>query len=151
MAVILKFPAPLLRPDRFVPALPYRETKAFKSLISHHARKRQALKMNRFPLWASEQAIKDIYAEAKRIERRTGIVQHVDHFYPLQGKTVCGLHVARNLRIIPASENQVKHNKMPDCDECWAPLPPPSPPTRDEARRTNYAKQFPNSIMRRKP
>lgn len=44
----------------------------------------------------------------------TGIVHHVDHVIPLQGRTVSGLHVAGNLRVITASENVKKHNRYED-------------------------------------
>jgi len=37
---------------------------------------------------------------------------HVDHVVPLQGENVCGLHVETNLRIIPASHNISKSNKL---------------------------------------
>lgn len=45
-------------------------------------------------------------------ERHTGIRWHIDHIIPLKGKTVCGLHVWNNLRVIPASVNIAKKNKF---------------------------------------
>lgn len=54
-------------------------------------------------------------------------VSIVDHFYPLKGKAVSGLHVAENLRVIPAFDNLSKHNKMPD-----EALLAKSPPTAGE-------------------
>lgn len=65
------------------------------------------------PAWASKEEIAAIYADAQRLTIETGIRQSVDHFYPLKGKTVCGLHVALNLRVIPYVENCRKGNR---CD-----------------------------------
>jgi hypothetical protein len=57
------------------------------------------------PLWADLDAIEKIYKQRK-------LGEHVDHIIPLKGKNVSGLHVAENLRIIPASENLKKRNKL---------------------------------------
>lgn len=76
--------------------------------------KRFAAKLQATPSWADFDAIREVYKEAARISRATGIKHHVDHFYPLQGELVCGLHVAANLQILPAVENIRKHNRMPE-------------------------------------
>ncbi|MDM0041827.1 HNH endonuclease signature motif containing protein [Variovorax sp. J22R193] len=74
--------------------------------------KRRASKLQRTPAWADLKAIQAFYAEAKRLTLATGIVHHVDHIIPLQGKTVSGLHVANNLQILTAAENLKKNNRF---------------------------------------
>lgn len=89
-----------------------------RKCASHHAQalasssQRRAKKLRATPKWADKKAILSIYAEAKRIERETGIKMHVDHIVPLQGVNVTGLHTHTNLQIIPASENIKKSNKF---------------------------------------
>ena len=67
---------------------------------------------HRTPPWADLDAIAAIYAKSRAVSRATGIQHHVDHFIPIKGQMVCGLHVETNLRVIPAAENIRKFNKF---------------------------------------
>lgn len=77
--------------------------------------KREAAKNKRTPTWANLTKIREFYREARRLTQETGVPHHVDHIVPLQGREVCGLHVENNLRVIPATENMSKHNKLILC------------------------------------
>jgi hypothetical protein len=68
----------------------------------------------RRPAWADLDRIAIVYATAKQMQLELGVKLHVDHVYPLQGKTVSGLHVHENLQILPASVNCSKQNRMPN-------------------------------------
>jgi hypothetical protein len=75
--------------------------------------KRRAAELKASPNWLSEfdlQYIKHLYIQAKELEKLDGTKYHVDHIIPLQGKTVCGLHVPWNLQILTAEENLIKSN-----------------------------------------
>jgi hypothetical protein len=64
------------------------------------------------PEWADKEKMRLIYRIASNLNRFNGYEKyHVDHIVPLQGKTVSGLHVHNNLRIIPAKKNKEKKNK----------------------------------------
>ncbi len=76
--------------------------------------RRLAAKIRATPSWANLDAIRVIYREAARRTQATGIEHHVDHIYPLRGRTVCGLHVEHNLQILTKDENLRKCNKHPD-------------------------------------
>ena len=71
-------------------------------------------KMLRTPRWLSsfdKLHIKCLYQVAAMRTKHSEIAWDVDHIVPLQGKTVSGLHVPWNLRVIPKKENILKGNK----------------------------------------
>jgi hypothetical protein len=75
--------------------------------------KRKAAKLQRTPAWLTDfdlLHIQCLYQVAAMRTRESGYEWHVDHVIPLQGKTVSGLHVPNNLRVIPATENIQKSN-----------------------------------------
>lgn len=65
------------------------------------------------PKWVDRSAIAAIYKEARRISATTGEPHEVDHYYPIQGVSCCGLHIAANLRIVTKRENRTKRHEMP--------------------------------------
>ena len=69
--------------------------------------KRRALLKDRIPAWADLEKINLIYSLCPN-------GYHVDHIIPLQGETVCGLHVENNLQYLTAAENLAKSNKFED-------------------------------------
>ena len=81
----------------------------------YKTQKRHAAKLQRTPAWLSEEQLKEIQVEYELsawCSQVMGVKYNVDHIVPLQGKTVCGLHVPWNLRVIPASDNFRKSNKF---------------------------------------
>jgi 5-methylcytosine-specific restriction endonuclease McrA len=79
--------------------------------FTEYAIKRNKVLRNATPLWADLSMITTKYKERDCMSKLTGLAHHVDHIVPLQGKNICGLHVAANLRVILARDNLVKHNK----------------------------------------
>lgn len=73
--------------------------------------KRKHLEARATPPWADIHEIYNVYNRAAAM-RDEGLDVQVDHFYPLQGKDVCGLHVANNLQIVLARDNSRKSNTM---------------------------------------
>lgn len=99
-------------------------SKLNKEVINFNSSKRRSSKLNCDPThknkdkkWGDEEwrefnelVIKEIYLQCKDITSSTGILHHVDHVLPLQGKDICGLHVYNNLQVITAYENMSKSN-----------------------------------------
>jgi hypothetical protein len=77
--------------------------------INAQGAKRRTAKLQATPPWVNLEAIKAVYIEAAA----RGL--HVDHIIPLQGRTVCGLHVPWNLQLLTQSENSRKKNR-------WTPI-----------------------------
>lgn len=83
--------------------------------IAEKSARRRAVAKRATPLWAVKPDIVLFYVEARRLTKETGIHHHVDHIVPLNGKTVCGLHVKNNLRVVTAEINEKKgHHTWPD-------------------------------------
>lgn len=90
------------------------------AMCAEFAAKRRAAKLQRTPKWLNEldfQLIREIYEQAQSLTFSTGIAHHVDHVYPLRGKTVSGLHVPSNLQILTACENSKKGNRFFENDD----------------------------------
>jgi len=75
--------------------------------------KRRAAKLSATPQWANFDMIKSYYEFSAFLTSTTfGNGYHVDHIIPLQGKTVCGLHVENNLQVLRAEDNLSKGHKL---------------------------------------
>ena len=80
-----------------------------------YAAKRRAVLLEATPSWLTNRQVEEItefYTLAKELQWLSEEPFHVDHIVPLQGETICGLHVPWNLQILPASDNIRKHNKL---------------------------------------
>lgn len=76
-------------------------------VFAFYSANRKALKLLATPSWADNELMELVYAEAEH----RGLV--VDHFVPLQGVNVCGLHVYYNTQLLTKEQNSIKSNKWP--------------------------------------
>lgn len=86
-------------------------------IFAKHSIKRRKLEKQATPTWLNgndEFCIRLTYLKRDFITEITGIPHQVDHVFPLNGKDSCGLHVPWNLRVISATENRRKNNKLPN-------------------------------------
>lgn len=79
------------------------------------AAKRRAAKLQAIPSWYGE--LDEFVVEEAQYLRAargnaTGVAHHVDHIIPLISDKVCGLHCWQNLRVITATENCSKSNRL---------------------------------------
>lgn len=74
-------------------------------------RKRKALEQAT-PVWANLGVIQNVREECERLSASMRIRFVMDHAIPLRSKTVCGLHVIENLKIVSESFNNLKGNKF---------------------------------------
>jgi len=75
--------------------------------VLEHTRARQAGLKTATPAWADRGAMQAIYEACPE-------GKWVDHVVPLNGDTVCGLHVDYNLQYLTPRENMAKGNKLMD-------------------------------------
>lgn len=95
----------------------YRQ-RAHSNIIYLATMRKKAVKQ-RTPKWLTEHdklRIRCMYSIAAMLTRHNEEPWHVDHVIPLQGKTVSGLHVPNNLRVMRGIENISKKNKFEVCD-----------------------------------
>jgi hypothetical protein len=94
---------------------------ANRHVKTHNQQLRHASKKNATPAWLSKRDLAlmlSFYRTAKEQQDLFGVPITVDHIAPLNGKTVCGLHVPWNLCLRTQSDNLKKSNKLSD-DVYW--------------------------------
>lgn len=71
--------------------------------------KRQVAIVKATPVWANLNKMNEFYKNCPE-------GMEVDHWAPIQGELVCGLHTLDNLQYLPVAENRAKSNKFKPTD-----------------------------------
>ena len=74
-----------------------------RHLVHQQRYRRQWFTKRATPPWADLDAIKRIEEDAERLSAQMGLPMFVVHEIPLRGRTVCGLHVEHNLKVVSQS------------------------------------------------
>ena len=83
----------------------YSQTPKGRAASRRSQNSRRAVKGNALPIWQDRSEVAEFVGMCPPD-------YHVDHIIPLNGSTVCGLHVTANLQYLPAQENMRKSNKV---------------------------------------
>jgi hypothetical protein len=100
-----------------------RNPEKWTALRNAHNAFRYASQTRQCPKWANKREIQKVYLAARRLTVESGVDHEVDHYIPLRGKYVSGLHVHWNLRIVVATENLEKLNHWTPRSESYRGLP----------------------------
>ena len=73
--------------------------------------RRRSLKLSAMPKWLNHAEVVEIEYMYMYNQIMPGNWE-VDHIVPLQGESICGLHIPENLQILSAKENRMKSNKF---------------------------------------
>jgi len=90
-----------------------RNPEYYKALTSVRKRRHR----NATPKWITAEqklAMRQLYLQAMKLTKLTGVRYVVDHIAPLISDEVCGLHVPWNLQVMTQDENLRKSNKLLD-------------------------------------
>ena len=90
----------------------YHKSEKGRASLRRNCAKRKTKIKRATPSWVSMQELCEIYLEAVRLEKATGIKYNVDHIVPLVHPLVCGLNVPWNLQLLTETENKVKGNSF---------------------------------------
>lgn len=88
---------------------------ARKPMLRKYAMGRRAVKLCASTAWEAEfddLVLSESAELAAARENSTKVAWHIDHIEPLRGKTVCGLHNAYNIQVVPSSYNLTKGAKQ---------------------------------------